>query len=250
MTVEVLAQPEAELPEWERVLLTTESDIEPSYWEPQPLVEDAKDPRRHAYGRRKNGFQDHGTRGVEADQKFTRFYRAYEAKQHDALRPSKRQILEEEGIGLQDAVSLPEKLYADNWDENDTSGEHYPSFTYDGPYNPAKEKARKLEKRAKEVAETQERASELLAKLASGKIARGDALDQLLRPVYGEERQRLLELVDLHMYGYRDTDPVLEMQPVTGNRAKHAKMTLDTNPYAEDGVDYLDGFHVVDETRL
>lgn len=244
------AYPEADLPEWELELLDPTLQNKTVNEDPFALVVDTKDERRIAYQNRHKVFQDHGTQGQEhdPDRRFVRQYKAYDISRQENNRPSKSALIEE---SLSVITGPQEDRYAPDYlEEDDYTDDIRAPFTYHGPYNPLKERARMLEARAKEMQATHNRAEHMLEKLTNGNATPDEALRGLLEGVYGEERERILSMLHAYMgpQGYEDINPKDEFGAVIGAGSIAAKKTLELTPYED--IDYLDGFHIVDETRL
>lgn len=242
---------EAKLPEWERALL--DGSLDESY-ETLPRdereadldVTDPKDDARQHYARGARR-QDHGTRG-NVDKYF---YNARKNARMGIWAGDFNHQQMERGSAITDQLYEGEEVLSpeDYWylpiaDQPDTSKS--PSHYYSEPYNPEREAVAKQRQRAKEVFDTNLRADELLEALEAGQITEGAALEALIRPTYGDERARLLELLSEHMNSFDYESGSDEFGSLLGAGTLAARKTVDYNPWVDDDAgDWLEGMHIV-----
>lgn len=237
---------EAELPEWERAVLesgvTPDSSYITSHFLDPNLVDltaddDPKTPSRRDFARGGNRGQDHGTRGT-VDR-----YR-YHAR-----------LARRQGIWSEEHKSPRLPKEADILDQLSEFGSPDPDFVWskgDYPLDADFATTETVLNESREAAKTHERARLILEDLESGKITKEEAKRRLYEDASDTEKYRLRMLEDeaIMAAGFDDMSGPLEYSRLTGDAKGGALVTDGINPFKEEGVDWLDGFHIVKGDRL
>lgn len=209
-----------------------------------PLESDPKDALRAVYQGRGRARQDHGTRGQET----TGSRDVRNSKRHDYRFKLSKTPSDDEIIGESlDSVVEPETPdWSDmDWLYHDIDITDGPApIYYDGPYSPEKEAQRRAEAKIAADEAIMAKAESLLDKLNTRSIKPSDALQDLLSNTWGDERERLLVMLEgyLGINPYEGIDTQAEFGLIMGAGNLATRRTLDTSPFED--LDYLDGFHI------
>jgi hypothetical protein len=131
------------------------------------------------------------------------------------------------------------------WLDDDTDTAGPAPIYYDGPYNPEKEARRRAEAKIAADQAIMAKAESLLDDLNARNLKPGDALQGLLTSTWGDERERLLDMINsyLGVNPYEGIDSQAEFGLIMGAGNLATRRTVDISPYED--YDYLDGFQII-----